>query len=271
MLWERRVVRAQRAAAVRACVPLPSDTLSAAATSMVLGVPATLANVGEWRRPGRDWAVAADGTGCGTCVDLSLSLPAGSRCLLLGANGSGKSTLLRLLAGKHLVPREAVSVCGGAPFYDTALTTSGQIAYVGGAWTRDVAFAGNDMPLQGDFSAREMLYNVPNVDEARRLRLIEVLDIDLEWRMHQLSDGQRRRVQLAMGLLRPFQALLLDEVRVKPQHALGGIYSRAFQGKREGGGRGRSAAWPVANATSPILKPLKFVPSCQGVEIGLRM
>ena len=72
-----------------------------------------------------------------------------------------------------------------------------------------------------------MLYNVPNVDEARRLRLIEVLDIDLEWRMHQLSDGQRRRVQLAMGLLRPFQALLLDEVRVKPQHALGGIYSRA--------------------------------------------
>jgi CCR4-NOT complex subunit CAF16 len=147
-------------------------------------------------------------------VDLSLSLPAGSRCLLLGANGSGKSTLLRLLAGKHLVPREAVSVCGGAPFYDTALTTSGQIAYVGGAWTRDVAFAGNDMPLQGDFSAREMLYNVPNVDEARRLRLIEVLDIDLEWRMHQLSDGQRRRVQLAMGLLRPFQALLLDEVTV---------------------------------------------------------
>merc|ERR1712032_137602 len=32
------------------------------------------------------------------------------------------------------------------------------------------------------------------------------------WRMHQLSDGQRRRVQIFMGLLRPFKILLLDEV-----------------------------------------------------------
>jgi ABC-type Mn2+/Zn2+ transport system ATPase subunit len=30
---------------------------------------------------------------------LSFALPAGSRCLLLGANGAGKSTLLRVLAG----------------------------------------------------------------------------------------------------------------------------------------------------------------------------
>merc|ERR1712216_342744 len=40
------------------------------------------------------------------------------------------------------------------------------------------------------------------------------LDIDLDWRMHQLSDGQRRCVQLCMGLFRPFRALLLDEITV---------------------------------------------------------
>ena len=46
---------------------------------------------------------------------------------------------------------------------------------------------------------------VENVDEARRARLIELLDIDLRWRMHKVSDGQRRRVQICMGLLQPFQ------------------------------------------------------------------
>ena len=33
----------------------------------------------------------------------------------------------------------------------------------------------------------------------------QVLDIDPTWRMHLVSDGQRRRVQIAMGLLKPFQ------------------------------------------------------------------
>lgn len=43
---------------------------------------------------------------------------------------------------------------------------------------------------------------------------MEVLDIDETWRMHQVSDGQRRRVQIACGLLRPAEVLLLDEVTV---------------------------------------------------------
>ena len=35
-----------------------------------------------------------------------------------------------------------------------------------------------------------------------------------EWRMHQVSDGQRRRVQIFLGLIRPFKILLLDDVTV---------------------------------------------------------
>ena len=38
--------------------------------------------------------------------------------------------------------------------------------------------------------------------------------IDLTWRMHMVSDGQRRRVQIFIGLIRPFKILLLDEVTV---------------------------------------------------------
>lgn len=48
----------------------------------------------------------------------------------------------------------------------------------------------------------------------RRDELVKILDIDLRWRMHAVSDGERRRVQLAMGLVRPWEVLLLDEITV---------------------------------------------------------
>ena len=44
------------------------------------------------------------------------------------------------------------------------------------------------------------------VDPARRARLMELLDIDPAWRLNRVSDGQRRRVQICMGLLKPYQA-----------------------------------------------------------------
>ncbi len=37
-----------------------------------------------------------------------------------------------------------------------------------------------------------------------------------EWRrrLNKVSDGQRRRVQICLGLLKPYQVLLLDEITV---------------------------------------------------------
>ena len=52
------------------------------------------------------------------------------------------------------------------------------------------------------------------MDPERRSRLMRLLDIDPEWRMHQVSDGQRRRVQICLGLLKPFAVLLCDEITV---------------------------------------------------------
>jgi energy-coupling factor transporter ATP-binding protein EcfA2 len=60
-----------------------------------------------------------------------------------------------------------------------------------------------------------MLDSMRGADPARRKKLVEVLDIDESWRMHLVSDGQRRRVQIACGLLKPAQVLLLDEVTVR--------------------------------------------------------
>ncbi|PRW20596.1 ABC transporter I family member 20 [Chlorella sorokiniana] len=146
--------------------------------------------------------------------DMSVALPKGATCLLIGPNGAGKTTLLKVLGGKHMVSEGAVRVLGQPPFHATGLTSSGALSYVGGNWERDIAFAGYAIPLAGDIPASQMLNSLPGIDPARRDRLIEVLDIDPTWRMHLVSDGQRRRVQIAMGLLKPFQVLLLDEITV---------------------------------------------------------
>jgi CCR4-NOT complex subunit CAF16 len=50
--------------------------------------------------------------------------------------------------------------------------------------------------------------------KGRRDHLLDLLDVDLDWHMHNISDGERRRVQLCMGLMAPWDVLLLDEVTV---------------------------------------------------------
>ncbi|CAA6653887.1 unnamed protein product [Spirodela intermedia] len=145
---------------------------------------------------------------------LSLSLHAGDRCLLVGSNGAGKTTILKIIGGKHMVGVDMVRVLGRSAFHDTTLTSSGDLSYLGGEWRRDVAFAGFEVPIQMDISAEKMIFGVSGVDPQRRDELVKVLDIDLSWRMHKSSDGQRRRVQICMGLLRPYKVLLLDEITV---------------------------------------------------------
>jgi len=143
--------------------------------------------------------------------NLNLTLPTGSRCLLIGANGAGKSTLLRILGGRHLICDGAVSVLGCNAFRDTRLNF--HRAYLDCDWgMRTVAFAGAGIPLMADIPVHSMMKRLQNSYPERRDELIEMLGIDVNWRMHQLSDGQRRRVQILLGLVRPFKVLLLDEI-----------------------------------------------------------
>ncbi|XP_073132598.1 ABC transporter I family member 20-like [Henckelia pumila] len=146
--------------------------------------------------------------------EFSLTLHSGDRCLLVGSNGAGKTTLLKIIGGKHMVDQEMVRVFGRSTFHDTALTSSGVLSYLGGEWRREVAFAGFDVPIQMDISAEKMIFGVAGIHPQRREELIKVLGVDLSWRMHKVSDGQRRRVQICMGLLKPFKVLLLDEITV---------------------------------------------------------
>ena len=142
----------------------------------------------------------------GGLYDITLALPAGSRTLLIGANGAGKTTLLRLLSGKRMPPPSStLKILGHNPF---ASALPSNIAYLGSEWVLNPV-------VRSDIGVPELLDSVGGtVFPDRKEALIEILDIDLRWRMHAVSDGERRRVQLAMGLLRPWDVLLLDEVTV---------------------------------------------------------
>mmetsp|Transcript_13916 Transcript_13916/g.20832 ORF Transcript_13916/g.20832 Transcript_13916/m.20832 type:complete len:314 (-) Transcript_13916:766-1707(-) len=146
--------------------------------------------------------------------DLNMQLTDGARCLLIGANGAGKSTILRILSGRHLTkPDGAVTVLGRSAFHDTRLNF--ERSYLDTDWgMRTVAFAGYGCPLQADIPVYGMMEKLQAEYPERRDELLKLLGVDLQWRMHQVSDGQRRRVQIFLGLIRPFKILLLDEVTV---------------------------------------------------------
>ncbi|KAJ4351376.1 CCR4-NOT regulatory complex component [Didymosphaeria variabile] len=136
--------------------------------------------------------------------DVFLELPPGSRTLLIGANGAGKTTLLRLLSGKRMAPADTVHIAGVDPF---KLGLEG-VTYLGLEWVLNPI-------VRSDIDVPTLLASVGgNSWPERRDELVRILDIDLSWRLHAVSDGERRRVQLAMGLLRPWTILLLDEITV---------------------------------------------------------
>ncbi|KAG6025639.1 hypothetical protein E4U19_002411 [Claviceps sp. Clav32 group G5] len=136
--------------------------------------------------------------------DITLDLPPRSRTLLIGANGAGKTTLLRLLAGKRLAPSKTIDICGVDPFQDSLEG----VTYLGLEWVLNPI-------VRNDIGVLELLRSVGgDAFPDRRDELVSLLDIDTNWRMHAVSDGERRRVQLAMGLLRPWTVLFLDEITV---------------------------------------------------------
>lgn len=70
------------------------------------------------------------------------------------------------------------------------------------------------MPLEADIAVKNMMKDRQASNPERWQMLIKLLDINPEWRMNQVSDGQRRRVQLLLSLSTPYDVLLLDEVTV---------------------------------------------------------
>jgi len=132
-----------------------------------------------------------------------------SKLILVGANGAGKSTLLRILTGQIFMGLEhdEFDINGNMRPNDQA----NGVAYLGGTWKRRRTGFEGVCPYTMDCPASEMMAKWQDQHKERRDELVRVLGINLNWRMHECSDGQRKKIRIMIKLLRPFQLCVIDE------------------------------------------------------------
>lgn len=139
---------------------------------------------------------------------LSFSVATGELVAFLGPNGAGKSTSLRMLT--TLIPPSAgrARVVGHDILREPAAVRA-RIGYVGqltsGSFSQRVR---DELLAQGAF------YGLPRAEAARRSdELIESLDLAsfASRTVQQLSGGQKRRLDIALGLMHAPPLLFLDE------------------------------------------------------------
>ncbi len=139
---------------------------------------------------------------------LTLAVPRGSICGIIGLNGAGKSTTIRLLAGLEHAESGQVALLGSpAPLRDPDVK-------------RRIGFV-LDEPFYFDWlSAREYLVwmgnmeGLPPGESARRTaELLEVLDLpdDDAQTIRTFSTGMKKKVSLAAAIIHAPDLLILDE------------------------------------------------------------
>ena len=142
-------------------------------------------------------------------VGLNCVVEPNSKVILVGANGAGKSTLMRILTGQIFMglTHDEFDINGTMRPNDQA----NGIAYLGGTWKRRRTGFEGVCPYTMDCAASEMMAKWQEQHAERRDELVRVLGINLNWRMHECSDGQRKKVRMMIKLLRPFQLCVIDE------------------------------------------------------------
>ena len=139
--------------------------------------------------------------------NINLTIEKNEKVLLVGHNGAGKSTLLRVICGLHMSRNyDSFAVMGsGAPN-----NQFNGLVFLADRWVRNTNFVGIH-PFKMDILVRNMSKKLQEEYIDRRNELLNVLDIDLDWRMHKVSDGERKRVQIMLNLLKPFKLVIIDE------------------------------------------------------------
>lgn len=178
---------------------------------------------------------------------LTLSVPRGSTCGLLGANGAGKTTLLKALATLVLPTSGTASVEGHDVVEDAAAVR----AAIGLVVAEERSFYWRLTGRQ-NLAFFAALHDLPSKEaRARGAELLEVVGLadaaDRPYREY--SSGMRQRLSIARGLLASPRVLLMDE----PTRALdppSAAWIRRFVRERLVGERGTT----VLLATHDLLE-----------------
>jgi ABC-2 type transport system ATP-binding protein len=134
---------------------------------------------------------------------VSFEVPDGQLVALLGPNGAGKTTTLETLEGFLAPTSGTVRVLGVDPRRGDR------------RWRARIGLVLQSTSLDGELTARETLNVFAGLYPAPRplgevLELVDLVD-DAEVRVGALSGGQRRRVDVAIGIIGRPEVLFLDE------------------------------------------------------------
>jgi ABC-2 type transport system ATP-binding protein len=142
--------------------------------------------------------------GTTTAVDeLSFQVGAGEVYALLGENGAGKTTTVELLEGYRPATSGEISVLGVDPA-------------TGGRHFRDrIGIVLQSSGVESEFTVREVIELYGSSYRRRRpvAELVELVGLEekVDDRVGSLSGGQRRRIDLALGIVGYPDLLFLDE------------------------------------------------------------
>lgn len=143
--------------------------------------------------------------------EVSLHIEAGQFVVLLGANGAGKTTLFSLITRLYDHRQGEIRI-GGFGLRQNPVQAQAQMGVVFQQPTLDM-----DLSVKQNLAYHGALHGMNRRSALQRaheqLSRVEMYD-SLNERVRHLSGGQRRRVEIARGLLHQPRLLLLDEPTV---------------------------------------------------------
>jgi ABC-2 type transport system ATP-binding protein len=136
-------------------------------------------------------------------LDVSFEVPAGQVVALLGPNGAGKTTTMEILEGYQRPSGGSARVLGSEP------------RHAGRAWRARIGLVLQSTSLDAQLTVREALGVYAGLFPRPR-EVGEVLDLtglrgEAGTRIGRLSGGQRRRVDVGLGIIGRPELLFLDE------------------------------------------------------------
>lgn len=144
--------------------------------------------------------------------DVTVRVPQGAICGLVGMNGAGKSTLFKAIMNAVPMARGKVRLDGHTV---KAAQKKGLVAYVPQTETVDWNFpvSVHDVVTMGRYGFMNVLRRASKNDNELVVRALERVQLQdyADRQVGQLSGGQRKRVFVARALAQGATILLLDE------------------------------------------------------------